>query len=90
MVENRGHLHLSQMVFSGINSDGPVAYYCSIFWVTSSREETVTSTSLVRIRACPVVADVCLTLPAPFGLLVDVPPKVFLHMTRVDATGQMT
>ena len=38
--------------------------------------------------ACPVVADVHLTLPALFGLLVDVTPWVFLPIARVDATGQ--
>ena len=52
--------------------------------------ETVTSTSLVRRRACPVVADIHLMLPALFVLLVDVTPKVFLPMATVDATGLTT
>ena len=62
----------------------------SIFWVTSSRGEIATSTSLVRNWVCPAVADIHLMLPALLGLFVDVTPKVFLPMARVDATGKMT
>ena len=61
----------------------------SIYWVTSSRGGTATSTSLARSRACPMVTDVHLMLPALLGLFVDVTPKVFLPMTRIGATGQM-